>query len=77
MFGRKMLSVYARDLKPGMVTKNNGRIVRIRETVPQFYRMRDVNGGPEGEALTVGIRYARSYGLHVLAPHDVVELVQL
>lgn len=75
MYGRKVLSVYARDLKPGMVTKANGLVVRVRGVVPQFYVNPSLAHG--GEPLNIGVRYANRMGIQMLAPHDIIELVRL
>lgn len=75
MYGRPVLSVYARDLKVGMVTRDNGQIVRVRAVVPQWYVAPSLVNG--GEPLNIGIRYRDRYGIHVLAPHDVVALKRL
>lgn len=75
MFGRPVLSVYARDLKVGMVTRDNGQIVRIRGVVPQFYVNPSLVHG--GEPLSIGIRYRDRFALHILAPHDIIALRRL
>lgn len=75
MYGRKVLSVYARDLKPGMVTKANGLVVRTRGIVPQFYVSPYLAHG--GEPYDIGVRYADKVGITVLAAHDIIELVRL
>lgn len=78
MYGRPVLSVYARDLKPGMVTRDNGLVVRNRGVAPQWYVMRNtVNGGPDGEPLNIGIRFANRVGIQILAAHDIVPLIRL
>lgn len=64
--------IYARDLKPGMVTRLNGRVLRVHPVVPQFYQLRPWD--KEGEAMTVGVRFEQHYGVQVLAPHDVIEI---
>lgn len=75
MYGRPVLSVYARDLKVGMVTRDNGEVVRIRPVVPMYYV------GPSlvhsGEPLDIGIRYRSRMGIHIVAAHDVVALKRL
>lgn len=75
MYGRPVLSVYARDLKVGMVTRDNGEIVRIRPVVPQWYVSPSLVHG--GEPLDIGIRYRDRMGIHVLAAHDIVVLKRL
>lgn len=75
MYGRKVLSVYARDLKPGMVTVDNGMVVRMRGVVPQWYVNPALANG--GEPLNIGVRYAKRLGIQVLAAHDIVQLVRL
>lgn len=75
MYGRGVLSVYARDLKPGMVTKRNGRVERIRAVVPQFYVNPALVHG--GEPLDIGIRYRDRLGIQIVAAHDIVELERL
>ncbi len=79
MYGRKMLSVYARDLKPGMVTVDNGTVVRNRGVAPQWYHARSWTGKGLGlgEPLNIGIRYAGRVGVHIVAPHDIVQLERL
>lgn len=75
--GRKVLSVYARDLKPGMVTKANGLVIRNRGVAPEFYHMKNYVTGGWGEPLNIAIRYANRYGVQILAAHDIVELERL
>lgn len=79
MYGRKTLSVYARDLKPGMVTKDNGLVVRNRGVAPQWYHSRSWTGkGLEfAEPLNIAIRYATRVGVHIVAAHDIIELERL
>jgi hypothetical protein len=75
MFGRPVLSVYARDLKVGMVTRDNGPIVRIRAVAPQWYVAPSLVHG--GEPLDIGVRYRDRLGIQMLAPHDIVPLKRL
>jgi hypothetical protein len=75
MYGRKVLSVYARDLKVGMVTEANGRITEIFRVAPAYYTSFFAQW-PD-EPYFIGIRYEGKVGYTVTHAHELINLARL